>query len=117
MGVGVGVRAMATAHREFEIELRDDVFDPDSTDGHNNAHSAGEAGPSPNLPGSFYRFRNAGNLSFAAGIVTGITTYCWGILPAWAGFLVGAFSVSVAVAIIQAKNDARRSARHATGNR
>jgi hypothetical protein len=106
---------MATAHRELEIELRDDTFEADSTDGHDNAHVTDGSRPSPDLPGSLYRFRNAGNLSFAAGIVTGITTYCWGILPAWAGFLAGAFSV--VAAIIQAKNDARRSARRATGIR
>ncbi len=104
---------MATVHRDLdETDARARAVDYHSTDGDDSANF--NAPPSSGLPSflpwPLYRFRYAGNLSLAAGIVTGITAYCWGFMPAWAGFLAGAFCVSVILAVIQAKDDARRSA-------
>jgi hypothetical protein len=100
-----------------EPDIVDHVVDSGSTDGHSDADGHCEPRLPLGSPGPLYRYRNSGNLVLSAGIITGIVTYCWGLLPAWAGFLAGALSVSIVTAIIQAKNDALRSAGRTTCDR
>jgi hypothetical protein len=105
---------MATVHRELnEIDVRDCELESGTTDGHDNDDYGKHAPKSrwgSGVPGRFYRFRNSGNVAVSAGVVAGIATYAWGILPAWAGFLAGTLATVVVLAVIQARNDARRSA-------
>jgi hypothetical protein len=91
-------------------DVRDDNIESHSVDEHESIRGSHDLGSPFGVPGPLYRFRDAGNLALSAGIVAGIAMYCWGSLPAWAGFLIGAFSVSVVTALVQAEIDARRSA-------
>jgi hypothetical protein len=106
---------MATAHREVEeVDVRDYVAETPSTggcdDGDYDDYSRVTRWGS-GVPGPIYRFRNAGNLALAVGVVAGIVAYSGGFIAAWAGFLAGTLAAVVASAVIQAGNDARRSAR------
>jgi hypothetical protein len=51
------------------------------------------------------RYRDGGTLVLTAGIVTGIVTYCWGLLPAWGGFFVGAIPAFLIVALFCSAQD------------
>jgi hypothetical protein len=80
----------------------------DGADGHSMP------GPSFDLSDHLYRYRRAGNLATSVGVIAGLASYAWGLIPAGAGFLVGVLFASTVTAVIQAKSDARRSARSAS---
>lgn len=62
--------------------------------------------PSKMAPGVLYRYHAGGNAVLAAGIVAGIATYGWGLLPAWAGFLAGAVPAWILMTLYRARCDA-----------
>jgi hypothetical protein len=99
--------------RERDVEIR-------TTDDHlHNEHDDRPRVPrwGSGVPGPLYRYRNAGILALSAGVATGILTHGWGFLPPWAGFLAGTFATVSASAVIQARNDARRSAHRTAATR
>jgi hypothetical protein len=60
--------------------------------------------------GPLYRYRLSGNLVLSAGLVGGMIAYSLALSSPWIGFAALALPVSIATSIIQAKEDARRSA-------
>jgi hypothetical protein len=107
-----GAYAMATVSREVEkIDVRErdaEILTADGRDDDDDDFRIARWGSG--VPGPIYRFRRAGNLALSAGVVAGIVTYSWGLLPAWAGFPAGTLATLTASAVIQAGIDARRSA-------
>ncbi len=95
---------MATAHHEADSNLEitvDLTEDGHSRDGHH------EASHRFRFPSPGYRYHDGGTAVLTAGIVTGILTYCWGLLPAWAGFITGAIPTFLIAAIWYSRHDAR----------
>jgi hypothetical protein len=95
---------VATAHHEADSSLEitiDLIEDVQPRDGHPEP-----ARPFP-FPPSAYRYHDGGTAVLTAGIVTGILTYCWGLLPAWAGFLAGAIPTFLTAAAWYSTHDAR----------
>ena len=90
------------------------MYSSASTDGRGNRDGRRMPGASFDFWEYLYRYRIAGNTVLSAGIIGGILAYCWGLAPAWVGFMAGSLPVSIVVATIQAKNDARRSTGVAT---
>ena len=105
---------MVTACRQVEeADVRERDVEIRATGGHQNNDRDDHPRVltwGSGVPGPLYRFRHAGILAISAGVVTGILAYGWGFLPAWAGFLAGTLATVTASSVIQARNDARRSA-------
>jgi len=53
-----------------------------------------------------YRYHAGGNLVLAAGIVAGIVTHGFGLLPAWAGFMIGSIPTLLMSALAHTIHDA-----------
>ena len=81
------------------------TFESSPVDGHGDSGGRYE----PRLPFRSLersgRYRDGGTLVLTAGIVTGIVTYCWGLLPAWEGFFVGAIPMFLMVALFCSAED------------
>jgi hypothetical protein len=103
-----------------KIDTRDRDVEVPPTDGHDNddydAHPR-LARWGSGVPGPLYRFRRAGDLALLVGVIVGIVTYSWGLLPTWAGFLAGTLATVTASAVVKAGVDARRCAQQAASVR
>lgn len=95
---------MAIAHPKVE-EIGDLRVDSDGF-GHDAPHTS----PyffDPDFPGDAYRYHNGGTAVLTAGVIAGMVAYCWGVLPAWGGFLAGAIPTFLLVALLYTTRDAR----------
>ena len=95
---------MATTHREADSSLEmtiDLTQDGPSEDGDR------EPAYRFRFPPATYRYHDGGTAVLTAGIITGILTYCWGLLPAWAGFCAGAIPTFLIAALWYSTRDAR----------
>lgn len=91
---------MATVHHEADSNLETTNLDL-TEDG------PGESGDGFHFPPPAYRYHDGGAMVLTAGIVTGILTYAWGLLPAWAGFFAGAIPTFLIAALWYSIHDAR----------
>ncbi len=104
---------MATAHATSQNADSDapgsGVYSSTPTDCRISPDGRRISGAPSDFWGYLYRYHIAGNIVISAGILGGILAYCWDLRPVWIGFLAASLPVSIVVAIIQAKTDARRS--------
>jgi hypothetical protein len=80
-------------------------FESSPVDGHDDSGGHYEPRLPSGSPERSNRYRDGGTLVLTAGIVTGIVTYCWGLLPAWGGFFVGAIPMFLMVALFCSAQD------------
>jgi hypothetical protein len=95
---------MATAHHEADSGLEITV---DLAQDGQSEDDRPEPGDDLRFPPPAYRYHDGGTAVLTAGIVTGILTYCWGLLPAWAGFIAGAIPTFLIAALLYSTHDAR----------